>query len=675
MSGGQDNFQSPNGTTIFSPKQEKGEKSLLPLPTGPLPLPGYIRYLGEYGYYYKSTFINQNNKVCHDIVYLGKLINKEELIFSSKGRGFFHFSIENGYKPANVVETPQVFGPGVFVDDGKILVFGDIFIFDEILDRSGLKEALKDFLSTDADRNTFFSTVAFKLLNHGEPSTSALSWYENSYARVLYPNAVMDDRRLSEFKSRLGQWNVCNDFFRRYLNYLTNNTSDRYECPILIDSTGLPNDIDIELTSVNNHNGIISNEIRLIYIVDQNTGMPIYFRYISGNVIDVSTLYNTLRELEIFNIDIKFLILDAGYYSESNLANLFSLNIPFLVRMVPNRVLYKKLVSEHSFDLLKTKNLCFYGDRQLFIKKISVFVCNNDAFAYLIHDEETAYLERKKNINLLRDDKDINYDDYDDKMKFHGKFVLLCSKDINVNEIVPLYYTRQKIEGVFDICKNNADLLPLRVQTDERIRGQLLLSFFASVIYILTSLKLKNSKYSAKKAFKCLQYLFLKAFPNNNYIIIEPTKQHNDIIKYLELEYPFLIKFPNPKSYNVFTNSVKSKKGRPKGAKGKQKKYTILAPDTLQSKATTTFSEQQPQTQPADNDKVETSSNTHPVSKRPRGRPPKTTYVAPSSNTHPASKRPRGRPAGKTTCVAPSSNTQTTTKRPRGRPAGKATAK
>ena len=46
---------------------------------------------------------------------------------------------------------------------------------------------------------------------------------------------------------------------------------------ILIDSSGLPNSIRFPLTVVNNHNGVISEEIRLIYVVQQKQDCPYFF--------------------------------------------------------------------------------------------------------------------------------------------------------------------------------------------------------------------------------------------------------------------------------------------------------------------------------------------------------------------------------------------------------------
>lgn len=112
-------------------------------------------------------------------------------------------------------------------------------------------------------------------------------------------------------------------FFREYFRFLEKRSSGEAGIPggaddgILIDSSELPNSIHFLLTAVNNH-GTISEEIRLIYVVQQRTGLPLFFRYVAGNVIDVSTMTRTIAELKANGINTKFPILDAGYYTGAN---------------------------------------------------------------------------------------------------------------------------------------------------------------------------------------------------------------------------------------------------------------------------------------------------------------------------------------------------------------------
>jgi transposase len=41
--------------------------------------------------------------------------------------------------------------------------------------------------------------------------------------------------------------------------------------------------------------------------------MPIYFRHVAGNIVDVSTLVTTVGELQQYGVSVDYAILDAGY--------------------------------------------------------------------------------------------------------------------------------------------------------------------------------------------------------------------------------------------------------------------------------------------------------------------------------------------------------------------------
>jgi transposase len=246
----------------------------------------------------------------------------------------------------------------------------------------------------------------------------------------------LKSQRISEFLQILGSEEVQRRFFELYINclYGTCGTTG-----ILIDSSGMPNASKMSLTQLSNHNGKINMEIRLIYVLDRKTGMPIYFRYCSGNIIDVTTLCTTIAELRQYKIAVDYAIMDAGYFSETNVKELYQSGIPFITRLAPNRKLFKKVVAENLDGLMIARYAVRYGNRLLYIKKVSI-------------------------------------------MLHLGLFMILSSVDIPVEEILPLYYTRQQIEQVFDIGKNDADLLPIRVQNEDTLRGHLLLTFMATVL-------------------------------------------------------------------------------------------------------------------------------------------------------------------------------------------------
>jgi hypothetical protein len=51
------------------------------------------------------------------------------------------------------------------------------------------------------------------------------------------------------------------------------------------------------ITTIRNHNGSVNNEIRLIYLIDKESKLPIYFHYVAINLIDNGTLQYVINTL------------------------------------------------------------------------------------------------------------------------------------------------------------------------------------------------------------------------------------------------------------------------------------------------------------------------------------------------------------------------------------------
>ena len=301
----------------------------------------------------------------------------------------------------------------------------------------------------------------------------------------------------------------------------------------------------MDITQISNHNGDISREVRLIYVIDRSNGMPIYFRYVAGNIIDVSTLITTVSELEQYGVSVNHAILDAGYFSEKNAAELFECGIPFMTRLAPNKAVFKDAASGNLDDLMSQKYAYRYGERLVFIKKVKVNVCGHDAYVYLCIDEDMYLMQHKKTIlNALDDKKDS--DETDAAIKRLGAFAILTSEEIAENKLLPMYYTRQQVEQVFDITKNYADLLPIRVQSEQAFAGHLLISFMATAIMQRLQqelLKRRSRKAKSLNAESIMLYLRnQKCKVYKDYAIPqEARKEVNAIYDIFKVQVPYKI--------------------------------------------------------------------------------------------------------------------------------------
>ena len=314
---------------------------------------------------------------------------------------------------------------------------------------------------------------------------------------------------------------------------------------ILVDSTGVPNATRMDITQISNHNGDINREVRLIYVIDRDNGMPIYFRYVAGNIIDVSTLITTVSELEQYGVSVRHAILDAGYFSEKNAAELFESGIPFMTRLAPNKTVFKEAAAGNMDDLMSQKYAYRYGERLVFIKKVPVNVCSHEAYVYLCIDEDMYLMQHKKTIlNALDDKKDS--DETDAAIKRLGAFAILTSEEMSEDKLLPMYYTRQQVEQVFDISKNYADLLPIRVQSEQAFAGHLLICFMATAIMqklqqeLLKRRSRKAKSLNAESIFSYLRNQKCKVY--KDYAIPqEPRKEANAIYDIFKVQVPYKI--------------------------------------------------------------------------------------------------------------------------------------
>jgi hypothetical protein len=504
----------------------------------------------------RSKFVREGNKVKRiGYEYLGRVISLEDGIFYNNKRGKFKFTEDDGYQDIHDdITTIQ--------KEKYILEFGGMWIFDQILKKSNLDQVIDNIIPHDKDN--LKSLLAYILMERGLSLCYAESWFIDSYARILYPEALPKSQRISEFLHRLGNDSVTDRFFKLYLTHISHNEIENGNCklPVIIDSTGVPNNINVPVTAISNHNGDINNEFRLIYVVDQLSGLPIYFRYIAGNIIDISTLGTTIKELSLYGIDILSAVLDAGYYSSENIRNLFDLEISFVMRMTGHRTQFKELIKTHGKNLRHFKNAVKYRNKILYVKKVLITLEDEfDAFAYIILDPYRLNQEEETAVLRALEDKS-KQEKIQENMIFHGKFILVSNKDLEVEQILPFYFQRQLIEQIFDVLKNNACLLPVRVHSDESIRAFLIISFLVTTIYLKTNLYLKDSRFSAKEAFFKMNKLKVKIFDKEN-VIQEPTKIQKEILQKLKIQLPFPIESNSSK---IPREIITKKRGRPKGS-------------------------------------------------------------------------------------------------------------
>ena len=451
----------------------------------------FIRYKKfgnkEYAYEVTSYWDPEKKKPRQKTKYLGVVVDKEKKIFKKKSR-------ERREK--------------------LILDFGDTYFLNQFINRVTFFENLK---------KEMFLPLIFYRLCYPSAMRYARMWYEGNIVRKFF-DVDISSQRISEFLEEIGDESIQREFFKEYIRQITPSEG------IVIDTTALPNQINIPRSAWGWHNEEIDKQIKLLLVIDRSTSLPLFFRYIAGNIVDVSTLKATVEELKKYGVSRYFLILDAGFFSEENIKELYNEEIQFLIRLPSLRKLYKRLILEESRELESYRNAVRYGRRVLFVKQREVELFGKRVYAYVVLDPERKGREMRRTLLKVMDEIE---EDEEEEMEYilmkKGIMILISSSELDRENVISLYYTRQIAEKLFGFSKDDLNLLPLRVHKEETLRGYLFLQFASLVVYSLLKRELGRD-YTVEEVLLTLRNLKCKVY-EDEIIVQELTKQQRKIFE------------------------------------------------------------------------------------------------------------------------------------------------
>ena len=196
-----------------------------------------------------------------------------------------------------------------------ILDFGDTYLIHNFLKKLPIFKILEEVFSENS--NELLSLLYYKLC-YPSAMYHAETWFEGNFAKILFTKSNLSSQKISVLLSNLGNETLQRKFFTLYLSELKEKVEG-----IIIDGTPLPNKINVGFNAWGHNCGSIDEQMRFLCVIDQKTSAPLFFRYLPGNIIDVSTLKATMLELKEYGIKNNFLLMDAGYFSKENVIDLY----------------------------------------------------------------------------------------------------------------------------------------------------------------------------------------------------------------------------------------------------------------------------------------------------------------------------------------------------------------
>ena len=483
---------------------------------------------------------------------LGKVISISDDrkcgIFLSPTRGLVEYDSEKDLFAEVGRDDRRIAGLELFPEPETHTVFGDSYLILSFMEKTGITALLRSVFTKDEDFQRVLAHICHTVAKDGS-HISCDDFVSRSFLSYVVPDVPLHSLYSdTKYFSDLGRDSMKVSLMKGYVEMERSGNKD-FGSGCYVDSTPLPNDIDIPISALCSHGtGGCEMQARLAVCLDSASGLPVWYSLFSGNIQDMSTLMDEIDDAETsVGVSIDDLVLDAGYITKELITayNADDRFVSFTGRMparkgFPFRTLYHRCGgSIHQAKYFFDRNGHTYFGRRfedvLFGKRVYLYV----------------YIDRDRALSLGRSYRQNNRDEYEalsDKEKNwmevkNGYFVLVSNIDSTPAETLERYFGRMDIESFFKTSKEYLSLLPLSKWTRETIEGKLLNDMISTIVYLKIRKALSGTGLSMSKLFGRASSLMCTRKKDGTVIVEEANRQVKEIFKAAGIKIPSSLDF------------------------------------------------------------------------------------------------------------------------------------
>lgn len=395
-------------------------------------------------------------------------------------------------------------------------VIGPHWIVDKVAKDTGLAETVRKCFG--AQTGDFMLSLAYFEAQKGWPLSRSEGWsdsHEHPYGESIA------SQRVSDLLRTMGEDRPLR-FFSLWMDKLSENDCFCYD----ITSISSYSEGNAYVRWGYNRDGERLPQINLAVLYGQTSGLPAYMRSLPGSLSDVSTLKTTLKSLDFIGQTQLTFVLDRGFYSESNVSDLFRNRYHFILAPITSRVWVRQIIDHYYEGIKRPLNYRKLPDGEtLFMmthlhrwdgRRCYLHLYYNAQKAASDYDEFTAWLldRREKRLSGKTDKDEDELDrrffivketpqrgrqvDFNEtaiekhRKRYAGFFCLLTTEKRDPQEALAIYRNKDVVENCFDDLKNGLDMKRLRIHSSEAMRARLFIQFLALVIISRMRAIIKN---------------------------------------------------------------------------------------------------------------------------------------------------------------------------------------
>ena len=506
---------------------------------------------GDFGNYHSQQ---------HVVEKLGKVLylsdNKKVGIFLSPTRGLVEYNSVSGEFTEVAKDDPRIAGSDLYPDPQIHTIFGDVYFLLCFLITSGIIGVLRQAFPDKLQYERLLCHICHGLLRDGS-HISCDDFIERSFASYIFDSIPLVSLKSDTiFFSFMGTDRSKVSFFIAFCKFMrTRNSGFGKAC--YVDSTPLPNDIvDNPFNALCSH-GVEGTAVmmRLVLVLDEESGLPVWYDIIPGNVLDINTLMQTSQDVfATLGVEIIRFVLDAGYVSKELITKLCSpeSDKTFIGRMpakkgYPHKECYRDTKGQFDrgkYTFMRNGHL-YYG------KQLEKTIFGVKCFVYVYVDKYNA-LKRLSDYLVEHEDEfeELKDKDKDWQAVKGGFFILISNENKTPKDMLIDYYGRTDIEGVFKTAKEYLQLLPISKWTDLTVRGKILHDIIDTIILLMLRKKLlgNDKGMSLTSIFGKVSSIMCCCHSDGNVTVEIPNKQAREIYSMLDLKAPASLKLSEYKA-------------------------------------------------------------------------------------------------------------------------------
>ena len=268
-------------------------------------------------------------------------------------------------------------------------------------------------------------------------------------------------------------------------------------------------------------------QLNLLLVFGEESGLPFYYRKLTGNIPDSKTVKHLFEDLDILGFGKTKFVMDRGFYSEENINGLYREHVKFLV----GTKLSLKFIKNNLDDV--------YDDIRMF----NNYDDGIATYGYTVSAEWDYTQERPYKGNVIKDKRRIYiHYYYSIERRYLGYFALITNETMDAFTALHLYRMKDVVEKAFGNIKERLNMRRLLVSSEKGLDGKIFTEFVSLILISHLDHKMKEtglySNYTMLQLLDKLDVLECFEDANHSLRIGEMLNKQAEIYETLRVDVP-----------------------------------------------------------------------------------------------------------------------------------------